>query len=233
MNIVYATDIHGREEVYEKLLEMGKQKEIKAVVIGGDISPGFAISGQREFLESYLVPTLKAFKKTRKPVLLIMGNDDYNINLDLLERAEKAGLLHLLHMKTVRVGDFSFVGYNCINPAPFLIRDWMKEDEDFSKDLEQLRSPFPRKTVYVLHAPPFNTSLDVIWNGEHVGSKAIRSFLLQEQPLLSLHGHIHESPDITGKWKDTLGKTMAINPGNETIVIIDLKTLDVRKVGIV
>jgi Icc-related predicted phosphoesterase len=41
----------------------------------------------------------------------------------------------------------------------------------------------------------------------HVGSIAIRRFIESCQPLVTLHGHVHESARLTGSWKDRLGRT--------------------------
>ena len=57
---------------------------------------------------------------------------------------------------------------------------------------------------------------------------ATYSFFMKYQPKLSLHGHIHESPDVTGRWYAKLGRTICIQPGqlNEfTYVTIDLSTM--------
>jgi Icc-related predicted phosphoesterase len=43
-----------------------------------------------------------------------------------------------------------------------------------------------------------------------VGSTAVRDALLGIQPLLGLHGHIHESGGMR-----RLGRTIAINPGSD------------------
>jgi len=50
-------------------------------------------------------------------------------------------------------------------------------------------------------------------NGDKVGSNAIHAFIKAKQPLLTLHGHIHESPDVSGKWFSKLGKTLCTQPG--------------------
>jgi len=47
----------------------------------------------------------------------------------------------------------------------------------------------------------------------HVGSRAIRAFIERHQPPLVLSGHIHESPRVSGSYRDAIGRTMAINPG--------------------
>jgi Icc-related predicted phosphoesterase len=93
------------------------------------------------------------------------------------------------------------------------------------------RLPCPQnmsKTVYVIHNPPSRLGLDVCGDGREVGSKAVYDFLTRNQPLLSLHGHIHESPEVSGKWNARLGETICIQPGQLdafTYVLIDLATM--------
>lgn len=76
-----------------------------------------------------------------------------------------------------------------------------------------------RKTVYAIHMPPSNISLDVCHDGRKVGSRSIFSFLRENQPLLSLHGHIHESPDISGRWYTPIGNTICIQPGQSSYFV--------------
>lgn len=71
----------------------------------------------------------------------------------------------------------------------------------------------PEKTVYVIHTPPRDTTLDVLYNGHAVGSRAVRDFIERRRPPLTLHGHIHESPKLSGKIVDTIGRTVMFNPG--------------------
>lgn len=73
-----------------------------------------------------------------------------------------------------------------------------------------------RKTVYVMHSPPFRTNLDRLFDGRWIGSQAIRAFVEKYQPNLTLHGHIHESSEISGTYWDRIGKTICINPGQTT-----------------
>lgn len=85
------------------------------------------------------------------------------------------------------------------------------------------------RSIYVIHMPPQGLDLDVCQNGERVGSQAVYDFLKTVQPRLSLHGHIHESPQKTGYWQADLGKTLCIQPGQTEdgiFVLIDLETLD-------
>jgi Icc-related predicted phosphoesterase len=71
----------------------------------------------------------------------------------------------------------------------------------------------PERTVYCLHSPPYDTLCDVIPDGSHVGSRAIRRFLERAQPPLVLSGHVHESPRLTGAYRDRIGRTLVVNPG--------------------
>jgi len=224
--ILYATDIHGDKEAIDRLVEMGKRKEISAVIIGGDITPGFDVFNQRMFIEFYLVPKLSELKDHGTEVFVQMGNDDFGVNMDVLNDAEKAGKLKVTHMKKHSFGGFDIVGYSCVNPYPFIFKEWERNEGDIKKDLEKLKKGMnPSKTIMVFHAPPHNTVLDVMYTKENMGSKSIRKFIEKEQPLLTLHGHIHESPDISGSIKDTIGKTLSVNPGRGRIALIDLDKL--------
>jgi Icc-related predicted phosphoesterase len=77
------------------------------------------------------------------------------------------------------------------------------------------------KSIWLFHAPPYDTGLDrAALDGKmfdhapldvHVGSIAIRRFIEQHQPLVTLHGHIHESFSITGIWKEYIGNTVCLS----------------------
>lgn len=68
--------------------------------------------------------------------------------------------------------------------------------------------------VLVAHAPPYDTTLDRLPTVTvPIGSRAVRYLIEHRQPLLSLHGHVHESPDVTGHYVDRLGQTLCVNPG--------------------
>jgi Icc-related predicted phosphoesterase len=62
--------------------------------------------------------------------------------------------------------------------------------------------------ILVSHPPPVQTKTDRLTNGNHVGSRAVRSFIEEKQPLLCLTGHIHESRGL-----DHIGRTLILNPG--------------------
>jgi uncharacterized protein len=73
------------------------------------------------------------------------------------------------------------------------------------------------RAILLFHGPPYETNLDRAGlDGKkvdhvpldvHVGSIAVRRFIERQQPMLTLHGHIHESARITGSWRDRIGGT--------------------------
>ncbi len=98
--------------------------------------------------------------------------------------------------------------------------DSLTKDEDLSK------------SIFLFHGPPYQTNLDrAALDGKlidhvpvdtHVGSVAIKRFIEKKQPLITLHGHIHESARISGSWKDKIGRTYcfsAAHDGNELAIV--------------
>ncbi|MFQ5648164.1 MAG: metallophosphoesterase [Candidatus Aenigmatarchaeota archaeon] len=227
---IYATDLHGNEELYKKLFKLAEKEGVKYILIGGDISPGFDIQQQRDFLEGWLVPNIEKFRSVHeKEVFIMMGNDDFGINMDVLEKAEKKGILKIAHNKVHKVDGKLLVGYSFIAPTPFFIKDWERLEQDIKKGLAKwAKKADPKKSIWMFHVPPYNTKLDVLYNGEHAGSVGIKWFIEEHQPLLTLHGHIHESPDMSGAWKESFGKTVSINPGNGRCVVFDLGLKEIK-----
>ena len=91
---------------------------------------------------------------------------------------------------------------------------YLRGRETIEEDLDRVPKPlYPKRTIYIMHSPPFGTLLDLIQGGKPAGSRSIRAFIKRHQPLLTLHGHIHESPEISGAYMDRLGETVMINPG--------------------
>lgn len=97
------------------------------------------------------------------------------------------------------------------------IDDWFLYAKDLptiEEELDELIKPKDmEKAVYVMHMPPADVSLDVCSDASRVGSVAIYDFIKQNQPLITLHGHIHESPLMSNKWMNKIGKTVCIQPG--------------------
>lgn len=94
------------------------------------------------------------------------------------------------------------------------------------KDLESLAGDDPMdRAVFLFHSPPHDTDLDVAdLAGKkvdhapldvHVGSIAIRRFIERRQPLLTMHGHVHESARLTGSWRGRIGRTQLLSAAHD------------------
>jgi Icc-related predicted phosphoesterase len=131
--------------------------------------------------------------------------------------------------------DHESYAYHCIlgTPRGFeVIQDfesYLDSLPSLEEELRRLPVEDPAHTVAVIHAPPFDTRCDVLFDGRHIGSKAVRRWIEKHQPLLSLHGHIHESPKLSKSFFDRIGRTTLINPGCDHraphLVFIDLDNL--------
>ena len=104
---------------------------------------------------------------------------------------------------------------------------------DILNDLPEPENP--QQTIYVMHMPPAGLRLgQLLYQDLDIGSVDIYEFLKERQLLLSLHGHIHESPDMPkGRWINQIRGTICIQTGqtelhNNDMVCaeIDLQSMD-------
>ena len=95
------------------------------------------------------------------------------------------------------------------------IEEWEKERLLRDKMIDCLnRLPKGnKKTIYILHDPPANVGLDWCKDKDKAGSKDIYNFLYNSNAYMSLHGHIHESYKLSGKWYSKINNTIAIQLG--------------------
>ena len=94
---------------------------------------------------------------------------------------------------------------------------YLRQRETIQTDLDDLIKPTHfRKAIYIMHSPPHGTRLDLIYGRTHAGSRSIARFIKRNHPLVTLHGHIHEAPEVSGAYLDSIGETLCINPGQLT-----------------
>ena len=91
--------------------------------------------------------------------------------------------------------------------------EYAAKNQSIEEDLSGVSFDKPAKTICVFHCPPYNTGLDTLHNNKPIGSRAIRDFIERTQPMMSLHGHIHESPYMSGIYQTRIGNCLAVNPG--------------------
>ena len=119
-----------------------------------------------------------------------------------------------------RKSNYRLDGIRSVNHPAFGWRHYQFEQtreatDSIQKDLRaETFTARPKNTVYVFHTPPHNTALDIIQDEEHVGSFAVREFIEKYQPKLTLHGHIHETVDMSKRFIEQIGESMSVSSGN-------------------
>jgi Icc-related predicted phosphoesterase len=86
--------------------------------------------------------------------------------------------------------------------------------------------------LFLFHAPPYGGLLDLADLGSravdhapldsHVGSIAVRRFIEEQRPRVTLHGHVHESSRLSGSWRERIGATHCFSAawdGSELAVV--------------
>jgi len=177
-----------------------------------------------ERLTSWLALADERLRPSGVPLFLMLGNDDPQSLRPLLDAAPWG--THA-EGKVVMLDDrHEMMSWGYSNITPWHSHREQTE-EQLAASLRAIATDLkdPERAVVNVHVPPFGTQLDdapvldadlrvvqVLGQVKFapVGSTAVRDFLLERQPLLGLHGHIHESAGIR-----RLGRTIAINPGSD------------------
>ncbi|OGP76887.1 MAG: hypothetical protein A2V86_10910 [Deltaproteobacteria bacterium RBG_16_49_23] len=108
---------------------------------------------------------------------------------------------------------------------------YLRSRETIQQDLDRLPKPFfPERAIYMMHSPPFGTRLDMIQGRKSAGSRSLKAFIESHQPLVTLHGHIHEAPQVSGSYFDLIGETLSINPGQLISKKLHAVTFEIEKV---
>ena len=154
------------------------------------------------------------------PCILNGGNDDI---FDIDPILEASPCVTFAEGKVLDLDGWSMVSMGWTNPTPWNTHREAPEDELAAKiDAVAGQIPDLSRTIFNFHAPPYGTgldeapALDSTMRPKHggavlepVGSTAVRESILHYQPMLSVHGHIHESRGVA-----KLGRTLTVNPGS-------------------
>ena len=166
------------------------------------------------------------------------GNDD---EMEVDEVVRRAEAVELGEGRLVEIDGFTMISTGWSNPTPWNTHR-EESEEQLAKRIEAMAAkvPDPARAIFNLHCPPYRSGLDeapaidadlkLLHGGRAlrpVGSTAVREAIERHQPLISLHGHIHES-----KGAVKIGKTLSINPGSayeEGMLMGAIVQLDVKK----
>ncbi len=195
----------------------------------------------RETLERWLNLADERLRGKGVRLYVMLGNDDEPV---LREVLASSPLVVDPEDRIVELGEgFQMLSCGFANPTPWHSPREMPEEE-LERHIEHSVSQLtdPARSVFNLHVPPIRTAIDtapvidenlspVIQGGSLLmgpaGSEAVRAVIEKYQPLIALHGHIHES-----RGTSKIGKTVCINPGSaygEGVLHGALFELDKRK----
>jgi Icc-related predicted phosphoesterase len=152
-------------------------------------------------------------------VYMAPGNDDH---FEVDQIIEDSSAIVNCNNKNVLLGDHEMITFSWANPTPWNTpRE--KTDEELEPMLEELIAQVNDKSnaIFNFHAPPYGFALDLAPELDknlvqaadskvHVGSRAVANMIQKYQPLVGLHGHIHES-----RGAQKIKRTLIINPGSE------------------
>jgi Icc-related predicted phosphoesterase len=162
------------------------------------------------------------------PLYMCGGNDDF---YEVDEILDSGTSVINPNGQVVRIDDaHEMMALGFANPTPWHCPRDITEEE-LGERIEALAAEVGDvpQSIFCLHVPPIDSTLDtcprlddsvypprVITDGAGAplmygaGSTAVRAAIERYQPLVSLHGHIHESRGVVN-----IGRTLAINPGSE------------------
>jgi Icc-related predicted phosphoesterase len=180
----------------------------------------------RERLAEWLDIADTRLRPQGMPLYLMLGNDD---PAELGEMLDEAPWGVHAEGKVVWLDDeHEMISWGYANPTPW--HTYREQDEEqlavaYAQMADQLERP--ERAVFNLHPPPYGTQLDeapavdenfrvqaVLGRAKYVpvGSTAVREIEVEREPLLGLHGHIHEAPGIRRLGKR---KSLVLNPGSD------------------
>ncbi|MDA4114709.1 MAG: hypothetical protein OK474_11750 [Thaumarchaeota archaeon] len=168
-----------------------------------------------------------AERNATTPVYANAGNDDIKEVDEIIKKSSKVVFTEDRVIQIDAKHEMISGGFANITPwrCP---RDFT--EEEIAKKIEQKVSMLKdvRSSIFNLHCPPVDSGLDtcpkldtsvcpprpimraggLLMYG--AGSTSVRAAIEKHQPMLGLHGHIHESRNMT-----KIGRTVCINPGSE------------------
>lgn len=165
-----------------------------------------------------------ADERLEVPAYTMLGNDDAPALADVLRGAQRSTYAEDTIMELP--GGYEMASFGYSTPTPWHTPRELEEDElgeRLSALLDRLRDP--ARAIVNLHCPPADTHLDqaakldtdlrpvVDASGlvmASVGSQSVREAIVRYEPMLGLHGHVHESPGA-----ERLGRTLCLNPGSD------------------
>jgi Icc-related predicted phosphoesterase len=194
-----STDEAGRDELLERLMS--------------------------ERVSAWMTLATERLAEGNVPLYLIPGNDD-EFAIDSVLNEPGWSAVNADGKVLDIPGGLQLLASGWSNHTPWHTPREETEDDLYAR-LEALAGEVrdPRRAVFMIHVPPYDSGLDTapllddnlrptvsagdVLRGP-VGSTAVRRLIENYQPLLAVHGHIHEAGG-----ERRIGETLCINPGSE------------------
>lgn len=189
--LIVLPDLHDHPEALKRIARPLMQANV--VVLAGDMTNGST---------NHLLRLFAILEDLNEHVYAVPGNMD---TFGMQSYLAREGIS--LHRRFEMVDGLALVGLG--GALPFEGR-FVFTEEETAQLLDDAIERLPAGTPMVLisHQPPYDTALDRLPSGVHVGSRALRAWIERVQPLACVCGHVHEA---TGT--DQLGRTLLLNPG--------------------
>ncbi|HUY08858.1 MAG TPA: metallophosphoesterase [Candidatus Dormibacteraeota bacterium] len=178
----------------------------------------------RDRLVSWVRLARERLGSGRVQVYMMLGNDDDPALADVLREAD--AVTYAEDAVVSLPGGYELVSVGYSTPTPWNTRRELSEEKLAAViDAQAQKLSDQSRAIFNFHCPPVGTHLDlapkldetlrpvVDINGQvmiPVGSRSVRAAIETVQPLLGLHGHIHESAGV-----ERIGRTVCINPGSD------------------
>ncbi len=239
-------DEGGLDEVVAKVKNLGQYplvvgaEEYEALAKDPDEVHRRFLAAADDQVEDWTSRLGAKFEPKRIPVYITGGNDDY---MSIEAILDAAPWVVNASGKVIEVSpgvEMISTGYG--NPTP-----WNCPRDVSEEELAQIITGIadklqrPETAIFNLHVPPYGSGLDqaplldtsvtpprpIVGETAPAGSTAVRDAIRKYQPLVGLHGHIHESRGV-----QKVGRTTCVNPGSEyTEGLLRSAVIDLGKKG--
>jgi hypothetical protein len=183
LKILASSDYHGNVRAASRIAEAASNQGFNLILVAGDLTTLGPVALAREIVEILL--------ESKIPVLHVPGNMD---PAGVHEALKDLGVS--LHGEAVIIENVAFVGagyeYEVL--------------ERLEAGIRKLKGKKP--DIFLTHAPPYRTKVDLSWSGSHVGSEELAEAIKKYGPRLAVCGHIHEA-----RGTDRINQTLICNPG--------------------
>jgi len=190
MKVFATADIHGNRKIVDKLINVADKADL--IIICGDVG-GKDIKGTTlQQFSKYQAEDANFFcmalNSISIPCKFILGNDDW------FDIEDKNYL-----KESVKMNGLQLIPFEYVLITPFNTNREANENR-LNYELHKLNAD--TRSIIVAHTPALYAG-DSLYNGKRCGSKAVRQWIEEVQPLMWLCGHIHEDNSAT-KIKNTL-----------------------------